>query len=243
MRTWQPDRFNEIANREDVRPNLGGLGPIDLGPALLNARNYAFECTIGGFVLLNTFGTVYEAHSIFAPERRGVRPILDFMSEVCRYMFVNTDCTEITTKVPEGLVGADFVAKRGNFKEIGTQKNWDAGKSASLRSLPLDAWLRTCYHTLEAGRTFHAELETAKRSVSSTLETHEDDELHDRMAGAAYLMAKAGNVVKGVNLYNQWATFFGYRPLVLLSEQPAVVDIHDAVLSFTEGKMEILLCR
>ena len=70
MRTLDASRFNAIANLADVRPRLGGTGPLDLAPILANPRNYGFEIDLGGFICVNTFGATYEVHTIFTPANK-----------------------------------------------------------------------------------------------------------------------------------------------------------------------------
>lgn len=243
MRTYDFPLLDKIANMPEVRPKLGGKGDINLETTVMNPANYTFTIAVGGFIVVRIMDGVYEAHSVFTPDRRGVLMIVKLMEEVQAYMFLNTDCHLLVTKIPTGHDGAAWLAKRGGFVLNGHQGNWDEGKGADVMHFPLDTWARVCYRTLEAGRQFHEALEAAKKLKHSELPTHEDDELHDRMAGTAVLMAQAGNVVKGVNFYNNWAVQYGYQPIVLVSEQPAVVDVGDAIVGVEGGKMEVMLCR
>lgn len=245
MRTFSPGFLEEIANHPAIRPTLGGEGPVELAAAMANPSNYCFTNEEGGFVglQLQSGGTVIECHTIF---KVGSRPrgVIEFMLQCQEYLFTRTYCTEIVTKVPDDNKGAHHLAHIGGFQEIFRRENgWKDGVGVSYRSLTLDRWLKACSTAREAGKAFHSLLEDAKRAKGSTLPVHVDEEIHDRWVGAAMLMAMRGNVAKGINLYNSWAVFAGYRPAKLVSELPVVVDVGDAVVGERDGKMEVLLCR
>lgn len=242
MRTFNATLLNKIANMPDIRPKLGGTGSIDLSAALLNPRNFAFTNEEGGFVAINTFGNRYECHTIFAPDRH-FREVCALSEWALGYMFTETACEEIITKIPDGNTGAEILSRKFHFQRVGVQPHWNGDQSAVVKSLPLDTWARLCYRAREAGQAFHSQLNSYKGGVKSGLPDHPKDDDHDSMVGAAMLMAKAGNVAKGVNFYNRWATAFGYAPVILLSEHPVVVDVHDAIIGYTDGQMEVLLCR
>lgn len=237
MRTFDPTFLNSVANNPEVRLWLGGQGPIDLTATLDNPGNYAFCDDTGGFVVIQLHGARYECHTIFSPDRRGVKGVLDLMFAAQQYMFTQTPCDDIVTKVPDENRGADWLARAGKFVE-GFRRN-----GVSYRSLSLDRWAQVCSTAPDEGRAFHLILEAAKQAAGSALAVHGEDELHDRMVGAAILMAKTGNVVKGVNFYNSWALWAGYAPISLLSEQPAVIDIIDAVIGLDGSNLRVMKCR
>lgn len=238
MRTLDATLLNQVANMEGVREWLGGDGPIDLTNSLLDTGNYAFTNIYGGFIGHRIFGGRYECHTMFSPNRHGVRDIVALMKYAQQFMFVNTDCDELVTKVNLKHKGQAWLSKHGGFQEQFIKEGY------SHQSLPLDRWAATCSTAREEGGRFHKLLEAAKKANGFSLAAHPDDPQHDAMVGAALLMAKAGNGPKGANVYNRWATFAGYKPVVLLSEQPPVVDFHDAVAGLnSKNELEILLCR
>lgn len=246
MRTFDATFLNSVANHPDIRPTLGGTDPVlDLSVAVSKLQNYCFVNEFGGFVgMRGVIGApIIECHTMFLPHSPP-RKIVRFMQECQEYLFTRTDCTKIVTKVADDNVSGDKLSILGGFKEDFRRENaWKLGIGVSYRSLPLDRWLAVCSSTLEAGKAFHKLLEDHKKAKGSALQTHEDDEIHDRWVGAAMLMALRGNVVKGVDTYNIWAAFAGYMPVVLLSEQPPVVDIHDAVIGTDGTNLQVLHCR
>jgi hypothetical protein len=120
---------------------------------------------------------------------------------------------------------------------------WGGGGGVAYLKLTLDTWVGACSTVAEQGRGFHELIEAAKKAKGSTLPAHPHDEAHDRAVGATVSMIKAGNTIKGVNHYNKWAIFAGYAQIELLSEQPVIVDVKDAVLGLRDGQMEVLQCR
>lgn len=238
MRTLDATFLNSVANMAGVREWLGGEGDIDLTKTLLDTNNYAFVNEYGGFVGHRSFGGRYECHTMFSPNRHGVRDIMALMRYAQQFMFVNTDCDEIVTRVNLKHKGQIWLAKQSGLQEQFVKEG------VSYQSLPLDRWAAMCSTTREEGGRFHGLLEAAKKANGSSLAAHPDDPQHDSMVGAALLMAKAGNGAKAANVYNRWATFASYAPVILLSEQPPIVDFHDAVAGLnSQNEVEILLCR
>lgn len=245
MRTFDASIFNEVANIPSVRKVLGGgMDALDYTTALNNPRNCAFRNEEGGFICANIYGSTYEVHTFFSP-RNGAdqKEIEALMLRSELYMFARTDCQELVTRVPDGNRWADALANKFGFRDIGRQQNWMDGKGAMMKRKSLEDWARGAPETFRAGREFHETLERAKREAGSGLPTHVDDPLHDSVVGAAMLMAKGRQLIKGISFYNYWAVMAGYRPVVVLSEHPAVVDVHDAIIGIEDGKMEVLTCR
>lgn len=235
--------LNMVANDPEVRPHIGGEGQLDLSDVLADPRNVALQNEHGGVVFLKQEDGRYELHTMFLRSGRG-RQILEFASTSFRYMFTATDCTEIVTRVPEPNKAADSAARRTGFRPIFERRAaWADGSAVRYFWLPFEDWRAQDDTLVAEGHAFHELVEQAKREKGSELPTHPDDEAHDRAAGAAFLMAKAGQPRKAVSTYNRWASLAGYAPLALLSESPPIIDIQDAVLGLRNGALEVLLCR
>jgi hypothetical protein len=242
-RTFNGHRFTLIVNQPDVRPLMGGEGELDLIPAALDPKNVFLEGERGGFAVMPLYEGVYECHTIF-PSMVNAREVVREMREAMAYMFLETDCQEIKTKVPFVNEGAIHLAKLGGFvEEFHREGAWAGGTGVSYQKLPLDAWARTCSTVAEQGRMFHGLLEARKRANGSELPTHPEDSAHDIVVGTSVAMIKAGNLVKGVNHYNKWAIFAGYGQITIVSENPPIVDIGDAVMGLRNGELEVLQCR
>jgi hypothetical protein len=244
QRTLDGQFLTSLANDVLVRPALGGEGVLDLMPVVADPNNYALvEDGLGGFVYLPLYEGVYEVHTIF---RRGVSPrkVAALAARSLEYMFVNTLTQAVVTKVPDDNRGADWLVRQCGFSPLGRRNDaWKPGVGITYWKLDLDGWMKACSTLEEWGRAFHGTLERAKIEAGSQLGAHADDGYHDRAVGAAVSMIKAGNTVKGVDTYNKWAILAGYAPAVLVSLQPFVVDIYDAILGLVNGEIEVLQCR
>lgn len=246
-RTFDPKRFNEIANHGDVRPWLGGGdGPLDLSALVGNPANVALMGEHGGFIGHKIDQGLYEVHSLFLPEGRGENA-LECMREGARFMFCATDCAELITKCPDENRGALGLARSAGFQEMFRREQaWRHGGGlvgCSYQNLTLNRWRGRDPKIEGVGHWFHEKLTAAKRAQGSDLPVHDDDPAHDRAVGASVLMVLAGNPRKAVWSYNRWAMFAGYAPIELVSEAPVVLDVVDAVVTPNGFDMEVLLCR
>lgn len=250
-RTMDATRLNEVANHPDVRPCLGGVGVLDLSTVFADPANVAMTGEHGGFVLIRQEPGLYEAHSMILPEGRGSQA-MEAASQTLRYMFTATDCVEVQTQVPAGNVGADRLSAAMGFTPIfERQKAWPTPNgdpvAISYRSLTFDVW-RGRDATLEGvGLELHEAMETAREKAGAEWPDHAEDPAHNRAAGAAVLMARAGNARKAVWLYNRWARLAGYPGIGLVSEAPAIIDMSVGEVKFVVQMngpdMEVLLCR
>lgn len=229
-RTLDPAFLNEVANHPEVRPWLQGDGPIDLGPIVASPANIAIQAEHGGWVLQCLSPGVYEVHSMFLPEGRGAN-VKRALAEALDYVFSATDCLKLVTRLPEGNVPATALGRIAGFRP------WFGDR----HRIEVEDWAQSSAACREAGEWFHERLEAAKEARGSALEVHDDDPSHDHAVGAAVLMCRAGNAAKAVWHYNAWAAAAGYAPVTLVSLNPMVIDVVDAVLEGPE--MEVLLCR
>jgi hypothetical protein len=233
-RTMDAAFLNGVANHPDVRPWLEGpVGPLDLSPLLDDARNHALVNDCGGFVYLFQEPGLYEVHSLLLPEGRAGSSAAAM--DGLRHMFTRTDCVEVQTRVPEANKAA-----LGLTRAMGFARLFDRPGNGYW-SLTLDRWRARDPELAAHGERFHVMLEIAKAATGSTLPTHDDDEAHDRAAGASLLMAEAGQVAKAVRTYNRWARFAGYQSIEMRSD--SVIDARDALLGVSGGIVEVLKCQ
>lgn len=239
-RTFDPAFLNEVANNPAVRPSLAGSGMIDLGPVVADANNFALQCDHGGFVLTLTEPGRYEVHSLFLPDSGGV-PIAA-MRAAQEWMFTRTDCQAITSKVPASNRAAKGFALAGGLKTIFRREDAALGPCEYVE-LDVMRWTMGCAALEEVGEAFHTALVEAKAKAGSALPVHDHDEAHERAVGAAFLMIRRGQPLKGVAFYNRWARLAGYADIEIVGLSPLAVDVRDAVLGFSENGLEVLLCR
>lgn len=245
-RTMEAVALNVAANSATVRPHIGGEGEIDLRPLVSDPGNFCFVGEHGGFVLQCLSPGEYEVHTLTVPGAK--RDLLEWVKDRLRYMFVRTDALRLVTRVPVYNEPARALALKAGFRDIFERANAftrPTGETCAVRymALDFDDWRGADETLAQDGEWFHSRLEEAKRQSGSALEVHDHDEAHERAVGAAVQMLRAGNPDKAVALYNRWAVFAGYAPIQLLSRNPLVIDVVDAVVEVSNGEMEVLLCR
>lgn len=236
-RTLDATFLNEVANHPEVFPWIGSAqDSVDLTPTISNPANIALEADGGGWVLIRLEPGVYELHTLFLPEGRG-RAYFAQAREAIRYVFVNTDATEILTKCPDSNKAAGMAAGVIGFKERFRREGvWADGAGISFRSLTIEDWRERDAECLSAGRWFHAKLDSLIAH-----EPHPEDIAHNRAVGASVLMARVGAVSKAVAFYNRWARFAGYQEAVQLGLN--MVDFAEAVIEIKGQDMAVLLQR
>lgn len=240
--------FNAVANDPDVRPLLGGEGPIDLTSVLPDPAHFAFKTRHGGFVLCTLGHGRYDVHSMFRPAGRGAEA-MDAMRSTALYMFTRTDCVEGRTTVPVENLAARSLARAAGFDLLFAMlAPWTSTerKQATFWSLSIERWALTAPETLAAGTWFHEQLESAKRLHGANVGLHADDPVHNRMVGAAVLMCRSGQAKKAVRFYNAFAAQTRYQPVTLMGDPesgPTLLDTGDAIIEVTPEGMEILECR
>jgi hypothetical protein len=240
-RTLDATFLNRVANDDAVRPWLLGEGQIDLTVLVNDLANVALVTHGGGFFLHQISPGEYEVHSMFLPDARG--GTVEAMRAGFAYMFTQTDCHRIVTKVPDGNKAAAGLARIGGFKPLFRREGCWNGRGVAYHAITLDEWAMRAEALEDEGAWFHNRLEDAKREAGSQLVQHGHDPAHERSVGAAVLMFRAGRIGKALAFYNRWAAFAGYTPITIITESPTVLDVGDAVIELRNGDMEVLLCR
>jgi hypothetical protein len=235
-----PAFLNGIANEAEVRPWLAGVGRLDFAATLSDVANYALVCDDGGFILNPSGPYEYEVHTIFRPGA-GRKAVLA-MRQAMTWMFTRTDCIAINSKVPISNKRAKGFAIIGGLRPVYKRRHEQLGLTEVVRLDMLD-WAMNAAGMEVHGERFHNLLEQAKVASGSALPEHSYDIAHERAVGAALLMIEAGQPVKGVLFYNGWASVAGYASIHLMSSQPTVVDVRDAILGVGSNGIEVLLCR
>jgi hypothetical protein len=241
VRTFDPTLLNEIANMPLIRPMLGGEGEIDLTRHITDPTNYAFVHEDGGFFVHRKMQGLYEIHTIFRP--CDFRKVIDLAYRAQDFMFSATDCTELVAIVPDANRPAAVLAQKGHFVKRDRIEEWKPGMGADVMSFPIDSWTKVCFGTPQLGRAFYNQLEQAKEARGKRFSYLKDEELHHRMLGIVLHLAMAGNVAKGVDIYNRWSLSRGGPSFAMYSHQPAVIDIIDGIIGLEDGEWRLMLCR
>ena len=119
-RSFDGEFLNRVVNDPAVLPyvSLGLVETLDMRPFVADERNYFLANEWGGFLLLNEGDGVYDLHSQFLPQGRGIA-VLQAAADAQRFMFTETDCMAVKTFCPQGNPAAKALARRGGFTKIG----------------------------------------------------------------------------------------------------------------------------
>lgn len=240
-RTFDAEFMNTVLNHPDVFIWTGASEKIDITNIVADVNNFLLVNDTGGFICYNLSDGEYEVHSMFLPEGRG-KATFDLAKECMEYLFIHTDCHTLLTQLPDNNADAISLATAVGFKPLFRREETPRGPTTYAR-YTLEEWVQETPSLEEEGEWFHDELKTIKEKCGSNLPEHSHDSSHERAVGAAVKMIKAGNVFKAVDYYNAWAKFAGYMPVQLLSVNPTVIDIMDAVVEIRCEQMEALKCR
>lgn len=227
---------NRIVNHPEVHPWVCGAhkGPLDLTGLVQDPNAYALFGEHGGVVFQRQQQGLFEAHSQYTPAGRGEWAV-QCSRQVLEWIFTHTEAVEVMTRCPEGNLGAKTLAKvLGMTKQFTAQRGWIMhGKEvpADVYSLTVQDWMRTAPGLVERGQWFHERLDAEFKRHGIADASHPEDPVHDRYVGAAIAMVFAGQVLKGVSLYNRFARYCGYKPIAIASMSPPTIYIGNAVLN------------
>jgi len=255
-RDFNPARINRVVNDPSVFPDvaLPGQESLDLSPIVGDLRNIVLMCGEGGIIAKWQEPGVYEIHTQFTAAYRGVSCVRT-IREMVSWLFLQSPAMELQSQVPEGNVGAEAairaVGARFEFERAGAWPSREEGvpaKSVGYYTLRYSDWLYQPYAAgvlAPLGEEFHRKLEEKKLAFLSPPEGHADDPAHDVNVGATMAMIWAGQVDKALILYNRWSRFAGYAEVRLISAQPLILDIQNAVLLVdpVSKDFEVLACR
>lgn len=245
IRTTDAALVNSIANDPAVRPHVGraDAGPLDLADYLACPDNVALAFDHGCFLFTPHDSSRYELHTLVLPEGRGAG-VLPAAHRAFLWVFTHTEALEIVTKVPAPNRPAGLMARRAGFRPMFTRQGaWEDGSDVTFFRLAVEDWADARAELGLEGQAFHDMLELAKQAAGSPLEAHPHDEAHDRAVGLACLTAKAGQLRKAAWSYSRWARLAGYATIDVISEEPPVLDVRDALVTVRDGQLEVLECR
>lgn len=245
-REFSAEGLNHIVNHPDVRPWVGGTGPLDTSEVVADLRNVLLMGEGGGLLFVRYAPGVYEVHTQFLPEARGANAVV-VTNDALRWMFTKTDAVEILTKVPDGNKGAKGLvhAIHGELR-FHRDNAWlgpNGSDGVGYYALPIQSWAGKCADLEASGHWFHDKLEAAKTAMGASEPLHDDDAAHDRYVGATVEMILSGQIEKAMGFYGSWAPFAGYGPVQVIAVNPITIDIGDAILAVRGDDFQVLLVR
>lgn len=247
-RSFDAGDINPILNDPEVFASVTvpGVDKIDVTEIVNDPRNVLIMSDGGGVLFIQQEPGIYEVHTNFLKAYRG-RHAIAVSRDAYRWMFTHTDCVALLTKVPAFNKAAKwFCAFVGATREFDRKAVWPTKNGfvdLSFWALRYPDWVRKTPELIESGKAFHRHLEEELARHGIDEPHHGDEECHDRYVGACAQMVYGGQPEKAVILYNSWARFSGYGQIALLSRNPLVVDIGDAVLQIDDGTFKVVFCR
>lgn len=240
--------INEVVNDPSVYPWVHGvvIGPLDLTGLVANKSNHCIMGKHGGVIFTQCQPGLYEAHTQVLPEGRG-KWTIKMVKSALHYIFTRTDAMEILTRVPHGNLGAKALVRsiNGEF-QFTRPKSWvfdHKPVDSDIYSLGVQSWMRDAKYLKRRGEWFHQRLEGEYCAMGRTIPLHEDDTNHDQYVGGAIEMIMNGQPIKGQVMYNRWATIADYMQVQMLSLEPLLFDIQEALLLVKNGDFKVVSCR
>ncbi len=113
---------------------------VDIGPVLESGAGLFLGDARGGFLFVDCGDGVWEVHTQFLPHHRGPHATVAAMRAVS-WMFICTDCTEISTWVADGNRAATDLALSIGFVPLRSEPL--AGREGTRLVYPLKHWARS----------------------------------------------------------------------------------------------------
>lgn len=239
-RDFNAARINRVVNDPSVFPDISlpGQGPMDLTALVNDLRNIVLMCDEGGIVAHWREPGLYEIHTQFTEKYRGVSAVKT-VREMVSWLFLQSPAMELQTQIPAVNQAAHSLVKaisgRLEFERDGV---WQLADGQACRmdyyTLRYNDWLYSAWAMgglAARGEWFHARLDQAKVAFLQAPESHGHDAAHDVNVGATIEMIFAATTIdKAITLYNRFAKFAGYAEVRVISAQPLIIDIQDAII-------------
>lgn len=237
-RVTEASEINAILNHPSVRPWVADVseGLLDVSDRVGNPANVTLVGEHGAFFCFKYTAGLYEVHTAVLQSGRGAWA-RDFAEAGARYMFTQTDCVEILTRVPQGHVAAKALTEAVGFQHQFTTPADCMFRGemvpAHVYSLPLQQWFPRARDVEEEGAAFHAWL--VKQVGNGSGQPHGADPAHNRIVGVTMAMIMGGQVRKGVVFYNTRSFAARHPTIALLNEDPPQIRFDVGVLTVKNG--------
>ncbi|MDE2020519.1 MAG: hypothetical protein KGJ13_09310 [Patescibacteria group bacterium] len=189
---------------------------------------------------------LYAMHTAVMPHGRG-EIVMEGSKQAFYMMFTQTDCVEILTHCPDGNVAAKAGARASGMRmdwiADGAYPNNGHLVDCEIYSLKITDWILQSPFVEQIGVWFHKRLREIYESLGINLEEHSIDRNHNKVVGAAVAMIAAGQVYKGISIYNRWAVMSSHDPVFCISTNPIVISLGSVSLKMKNGEIEGELCQ
>lgn len=242
-RSLDAARANAILNDPDVFRFVSENGnALDVTKQIAEKRNFLFLGEHGLTLYLSILPGIFEVHSAALKNGRGSW-MLSFAQRSLDAIFTQSDAQEVMTRVPKGNVAATALTKACGFvHEFDSMHEclFDGQKvTPGTWRLSIHDWVKRSRYFAEVGAWMHHRLgeEAAKLGIKES--PHAPDEHHDRVAGAALSMLRAGQLAKGLLYYDRWAVLARHAIVTLASADPVAVKMDIGVLRLKGDDIEV----
>lgn len=248
-REHDAERINRFVNDPSIYPFVRGrqTGRLDMTPYFSpNSPHVVFCADYGGVIFEKKLPGLYAMHTAVIPEGRG-EIVMAGSKQAFYLMFTQTDCIEILTHCPDGNLAAKAGARASGMRldwvADGAYPNNGHLVDCDIYSLKITDWILQSPFTESIGVWFHKRLWEIYESLGIDLRQHSSDRNHNRIVGGAVAMIAAGQVYKGVSVYNRWAVMSSHDPVLCVSTSPVKISLGDVTLTIQDGEMSGELCR
>lgn len=244
--------MNRVINDGAVKPWLANSadGFLDMTPEVRDQRNILIVGDHGGTFYRPIQQGVYEVHTAVLPEGRG-EWTRKMTAESLRLMFTCSDAYEVVTRVPKGHIAALAAAKAVGMKHEFTARSAvrfrDKITDLHVLGIRVQDWVSIADGLVQRGEWLHRRMTEEAERLGLKAETHDnDDESHNRYAGAAVEMVFGGQAAKGVLTYNRWVSLVRHmragvlQHVQLASMNPPVIRFDLGLMRFHDGDIEVI---
>jgi hypothetical protein len=224
-----------VLNAPEVREYVADMGDgyIDISSIVENPSTVLLAGEHGIFLLSKYYEGAYEVHSAVLRQGRGVWA-KRAAEAVLHFMFTQTDCIEVITRVPQGHIAAKALTEAVGFHHHFTTPPECLFRSEKVPChvylLILMDWAMRAPGLEERGAQFHAWL---NKQVTKGI-PHDEDPAHNRVVGCALDMMMAGQIKKALIWYDRWALAARHPMISLVGENPPQVRFDAGILTFAE---------
>ena len=240
-REFTADRINSVVNHPEIRPWVAPLseGVLDLSPLVANENNVLLMGEHGGCLLMKLLPGVYEAHTQFLPSGRGAWGVL-CAEAMMHHMYTATDCYEIMSRVPAGNMAASFLA-RYMVRHYGARLLFTREtENVTVYDQFLQHWVENAPGLIERGRWVHTRMHQEAERLGIDTPLHDDDENHNRHVGAGFEMMLAGQMIKGVMIYNRWALITRHPLIQMITADPPTIRFDLGLMRLVNDDIEVI---
>lgn len=249
LRIWREHDaigLNIILNHPEVRPWVADInteGPLDVSHVVANSDNILLMGEYGAILFICIMPGTYECHTQILPDGRG-EWASKFAISVLDWMFAKSNAWEVTTRVPEGHIGALALSRSVGFRHEFTSMEPCRfhGKivPAHILRLSIHEWAAQSNLYAQLGRELHDQMAAEAIRLGIIAPPHQEDVFHSQVSGVAVEMARHGLMVKAVMFYSRWSALARHRPISMVSVEPPVILMDLGKMRITPTGVEIV---